>query len=146
MSTYTRSELENSGQCHWKSIGALPLSSKPRVEPGFILIIGAASCAYTICEISFCEIHLMMNSRNIQPAKILRCMVSNPFSSFWEPVDQKLDVRTLQMRQSIIQNYLLLQQSHEEIKLLKEDMLNTVQYYEQKLIVIGRNISRIVNE
>lgn len=25
-------------------------------------------------------------------------------------------------------------------------MLNTVQYYEQKLIVIGRNISRIVNE
>ena len=27
MSTYSRSELENSGQCHQKSIGALPLSS-----------------------------------------------------------------------------------------------------------------------
>ena len=75
MSTYTRSELENSGQCHQKSIGALPLSSMPRVEPGLILIIGVASCAYTIREISFREIHLMMNSRNIQPAKILRCTV-----------------------------------------------------------------------
>ena len=61
--------------------------------------------------------------------------LSNPFSSFWEPVDQKLDVQTLQMRQSIIENYLLLQQSHEEIKLLKENMLNTVQYYEHKLII-----------
>ena len=75
MSTYTRSELENSGQCHQKSIGALPLSSMPRVEPGLILIIGVASCAYTIREISFREIHLMMNSRNIQPAEILRCTV-----------------------------------------------------------------------
>ena len=75
MSTYTRSELENSGQCHQKSIGALPLSSMLRVEPGLILIIGVASCAYTIREISFREIHIMMNSRNIQPAKILRCTV-----------------------------------------------------------------------
>ena len=66
---YTRSELENSGQCHQKSIRALPLSSMPGVEPGLILIIGVASCAYTIREISFHEIHLMINSRNIQPAK-----------------------------------------------------------------------------
>ena len=75
MSTYTRSELESSGQCHQKSIRALPLSSMLRVEPGLILIIGVASCAYTICEFSFRKIHLMMNSRNIQPAKILRCTV-----------------------------------------------------------------------
>ena len=71
MSTYTRSELESSGQCHQKSIRPLPLSSMPRVEPGLILIIGVASCA-----VSIREIHLMMNSRNIQPAKILRCTVS----------------------------------------------------------------------
>ena len=67
MSTYTRSELENSGQCHQKSIRALPLSSMLRVEPGLILIIGVA--------FSFHGIHLMMNSRNIQPAKILHCTV-----------------------------------------------------------------------
>ena len=55
--------------------GVAFISSMPRVEPGLILIIGVASCAYTIREISFREIHLMMNSRNIQPAKILRCTV-----------------------------------------------------------------------
>ena len=76
MSTYTRSELENSGQCHQKLIRALPLSSMLRVEPSLILIIGVASFAYTIREFSFREIHLMMNSRNIQPAKILRCTVT----------------------------------------------------------------------
>ena len=75
MSTYTRSELENSGQCHQKSIRALPLSSMLRVEPGLILIISVASCTYTIRKFSFHKIHLMMNSRNIQPAKILHCAV-----------------------------------------------------------------------
>ena len=46
-----------------------------RVEPGLILIKSVASCAYPIREVSFHEIHLMINSRNIQPVKILRCTV-----------------------------------------------------------------------
>ena len=60
----------------WSMPSELPLSSMLRVEPGLILIIGVASCSYTIREFSFREIHLMMNSRNIQPAKILRYTVS----------------------------------------------------------------------
>ena len=54
---YTRSELENSGQCHLKSIRVLPLSSMLRVESGLILIIGVASCTYPIRDFFFREIH-----------------------------------------------------------------------------------------
>uniref|UniRef100_A0A1X7UAW0 CxC1-like cysteine cluster associated with KDZ transposases domain-containing protein n=1 Tax=Amphimedon queenslandica TaxID=400682 RepID=A0A1X7UAW0_AMPQE len=73
--------------------------------------------------------------------------IINPNSDFWEPVDvMNVSAEVYKMRRSAIHNYLLLQRSEEELELLKQDMLNTLQYFKHKLELIKENQVTIMSE
>lgn len=74
--------------------------------------------------------------------------VLEPSSTFWVSADndQSPKSSSIFLKQSIIQNYLLVQRSSEELKLLDQDMHNTLLYFKQRVICLKAKIEHLSQE
>ena len=91
---------------------------------------------------------LFANSESDNQDPLQLSTVLDPSSTFWVSADkdQSPNSPSIFLKQSIVQNYLLVQRSSEELKLLDQDMHNTLLYFKQRAICLKTKIEHLSEE
>ena len=91
---------------------------------------------------------LFANSESDNQYPLQLSTVLDPSSTFWVSADkdQSPNSPSIFLKQSIVQNYLLVQRNSEELKLLDQDMHNTLLYFKQRAICLKTKIEHLSEE
>ena len=80
-------------------------------------------------------------AKNHRQSSIELSIVLDLSSSFWVSSDNdESSEPSIHVKQAVVQNYLLIQRSSEELMLLDQEMHNTLQYFEKRMVCIKAKI------